>query len=173
VLDENGNEIECEVICLFSCDETGKDYIIYTDNSVDEDGDTRVFASIYDPEVSNSKMMPIETEKEWAMIEAVLEELQSAAEDEELDEDFDEDFDEDEEDVTFSEEERAFLEVLLRRRGLDPDLLSGVDSDILFSDDEDEDIDEEQAHALLKALFEDHDPDLDLLSGEDEEDEDE
>lgn len=76
-LDENGSEKVCEVLFTFDSDETGKSYIVYTDNSVDENGGTRVFASTYDPNAKEQRLMPIETEKEWKIIEIILEELQA------------------------------------------------------------------------------------------------
>lgn len=58
-------------------EETGKSYIVYTDNSVDEDGNTQVFEPIYNPDSDEQRLMPIETEKEWKIIEIILEELQA------------------------------------------------------------------------------------------------
>ena len=46
VIDEKGNEIECEVLFTFESDETGKNYIVYTDNTTDDLGNTKVYASI-------------------------------------------------------------------------------------------------------------------------------
>ena len=66
VLDENGKEVECEVIVTFESDETGKNYIVYTDNTLDENGCTKVFASIFEPNSDDMVLQPIETEKEWA-----------------------------------------------------------------------------------------------------------
>lgn len=77
VLDENGKEVECEVIVTFESDETGKNYIVYTDNTLDENGCTKVFASIFEPNSDDMVLQPIETEKEWAIVELILEELQS------------------------------------------------------------------------------------------------
>ena len=77
VLDENGKEVECEVIVTFESDETGKNYIVYTDNTLDENGCTKVFASIFEPNSDDMVLHPIETEKEWAIVELILEELQS------------------------------------------------------------------------------------------------
>ena len=77
VLDENGKEVECEVIVTFESDETGKNYIVYTDNTLDENGCTKVFASIFDPNSDDMVLQPIKTEKEWAIVELILEELQS------------------------------------------------------------------------------------------------
>ena len=79
VFDDNGKEVECEVLFTFDSDETGKSYMVYTDNSVDEDGNTRVYASIYDPNQDEIKLEPIETEKEWKIIETILQEVQEAA----------------------------------------------------------------------------------------------
>lgn len=79
VLNDEGKEIECEVLLTFESEETGKNYIVYTDNSIDEDGNTKVFASIYNPDEDETKLLPIETEKEWRIIETILEELQNEA----------------------------------------------------------------------------------------------
>ena len=49
VINSDGFEVECEVLFTFESEETGKNYIVYTDNTVDEDGNTKVYASIYDP----------------------------------------------------------------------------------------------------------------------------
>ena len=76
VIDEKGNEIECEVLFTFESDETGKNYIVYTDNTTDEVGNTKVYASIYNPDEENLKLTAIETEKEWKIIETILDELQ-------------------------------------------------------------------------------------------------
>lgn len=77
VMDENGKEIDCEVLFTFESTETNKNYIVYTDDSIDEEGNTRVYASIYNPGEEQLKLSPIETEKEWKIIETVLEELQA------------------------------------------------------------------------------------------------
>ena len=50
VIDDQGNEIECEVLFTFESDETNKNYIVYTDNTTDEQGNTKVYASIYTPD---------------------------------------------------------------------------------------------------------------------------
>lgn len=78
VLDENDGEVKCKVQFIFESEGTGKSYIVYTDNSVDAEGNTQVYVSIYGPESNEQKLMPIETEKEWKIIEIILTELQSA-----------------------------------------------------------------------------------------------
>lgn len=83
VINDEGREVECEVLFTFESEETGKNYIVYTDDTVDEDGNTKVYASIYDPNSDESKLLPIETEKEWRIIEVILDELQSEISDNE------------------------------------------------------------------------------------------
>ena len=76
VIDDEGKEIECETLFTFESDETGKNYIVYTDNTTDEEGNTKVYASIYNPDEDETKLIPIESEKEWKIIETILDELQ-------------------------------------------------------------------------------------------------
>ena len=77
VINDEGKEIECEVLFTFESDETKKNYIVYTDNTLDEEGNTKVYASIYNPDEDETKLLPIETDKEWKIIETILEELQN------------------------------------------------------------------------------------------------
>lgn len=79
VTNDEGKEVECEVLFTFESDETKKNYIVYTDNTLDEEGNTKVYASIYNPEEEETKLLPIETDKEWKIIETILEELQNEA----------------------------------------------------------------------------------------------
>ena len=79
VINDEGKEITCNVLFTFDSEETGKSYICYTDNSKDAEGNTQVFASIFDPTKETTKLEPIETEKEWKIIEIVLKELQDEA----------------------------------------------------------------------------------------------
>lgn len=76
MLDENGNEVVYDVLFTFESEETNKNYIVYTDNAKDESGNIEVYASIYDPKDPNSKLEAITTEKEWKVIETILETLQ-------------------------------------------------------------------------------------------------
>ena len=76
MIDEAGNEREYDVLFTFESEETHKNYIVYTDNTKDAEGNVEVYASIYDPNDPNSKLEAIETEKEWKVIETILETLQ-------------------------------------------------------------------------------------------------
>ena len=76
VLNDDGKEIECEVLFTFESDETKKNYIVYTDNTTDNDGNVKVYASVYNPESDKTDLLPIETDREWKIIETILESIQ-------------------------------------------------------------------------------------------------
>ena len=76
MIDENGIEVVYDVLFTFESDETGKNYIVYTDNTKDETGSIQVYASVYDPQDATGRLEAIETEKEWKVIETILETLQ-------------------------------------------------------------------------------------------------
>lgn len=76
VLDENGQEVVCEILFTFNSEETKKDYMVYTDNTTDEDGNIKVYASIFDPKAEKTELIPIETDREWKIIETILESIQ-------------------------------------------------------------------------------------------------
>ena len=86
ITNDEGQEVECEVLFTFESDETGKNYMVYTDNTVDEEGHTKVYASIYNPDEEDQTLQPIETDKEWTIIETILNELQEEAKKEGTDE---------------------------------------------------------------------------------------
>lgn len=76
MIDENGVEKQYDVLFTFESEETNKNYIAYTDNSTDADGKLSVFASTYEPNAEEVELKAIETDKEWKIIETVLESLQ-------------------------------------------------------------------------------------------------
>jgi len=76
VLDENGNQVVCEPLFTFDSEETKKQYVVYTDNSKDEFGNVRVFASIYKMTDKGGELLPIKTDREWKVIETILETIQ-------------------------------------------------------------------------------------------------
>lgn len=76
LVDENGKEVEYEVLFTYESDETKKNYIVYTDNTKDAEGNIQVYASTYNYTDSNSTLGAIETEKEWKIVETILNTLQ-------------------------------------------------------------------------------------------------
>lgn len=81
IVNDNGEEIKCEILFTYEDEKTKKNYMAYTDNTLDEEGNTKVYASIFNPEEENPVLLPIETEEEWKLIEGILSSL--ASEDEE------------------------------------------------------------------------------------------
>ena len=76
VIDNEGKEIEFEVLFTFESDETNKNYMVYTDNSQDENGNVRVYASVFKPDAEPLELLPVETEREWKIIETILESIE-------------------------------------------------------------------------------------------------
>lgn len=67
----NGEPVEYDVLFTFDSDVTDKSYIAYTDNTLDENGNIKVYASIYDPD-NLENLSDIETEEEWNLVNNVL-----------------------------------------------------------------------------------------------------
>ena len=72
LIGSNGEKKEFEVILTVESKEFGKNYIVYTDYSQDENGNYKTYASIYDGTGDSLDLEPITTEEEWDMIENVL-----------------------------------------------------------------------------------------------------
>ena len=76
VCNNEGEEVKCELLLTFEDSTTGKNYIVYTDNTEDEEGNTRVYANQFDPNGNASSLLPIEDERMWTVIEEMLTEMQ-------------------------------------------------------------------------------------------------
>lgn len=66
VVDDNGNELEFDVLFTFESEETQKKYVLYYDSSLEE---PEVYSSIYDDE---GHLYPIDTPDEWELVEEVF-----------------------------------------------------------------------------------------------------
>ena len=82
IVNDEGKEIKCEILFTYEDEKTKKNYMAYTDNTLDDEGNTKVYASIYNPEEENPVLLPIETDEEWKMIEAILTSLSNNDENE-------------------------------------------------------------------------------------------
>ncbi len=74
VLNENGEEIEAEVLLYFSLDKTGKDYILYTFGEVDENTMETIHASIIIEEQNGYKLETMPDE-DWDTVKEVMREI--------------------------------------------------------------------------------------------------
>lgn len=72
ITNDQGETLECEVVMTIDSDEFKKSYIIYTDHTMDETGNLKIYASIYDPTGASLDLKPVTEDKEWDMIEAIL-----------------------------------------------------------------------------------------------------
>ena len=76
ITNAEGQQLECDVLFTFDSDETGKSYIAYTDNTTDDNGNIKVYASIYDPTGEDLSLQPLTDPKEWKVIESILSSIQ-------------------------------------------------------------------------------------------------
>jgi uncharacterized protein YrzB (UPF0473 family) len=72
IIDKDGKEIEFEILFTFESDETNKNYMVYTDNTTDEEGNIKVYASVFNPNAEPLELLPVETEREWKVIETII-----------------------------------------------------------------------------------------------------
>jgi uncharacterized protein YrzB (UPF0473 family) len=76
IKNDEGKELVCDVLFTFDNEENNKSYIVFTDNTTDENGSVKVYANTYDPSGKKDDLGVIETEKEWQIIEKLLASLQ-------------------------------------------------------------------------------------------------
>ncbi len=75
VTDESGDQSVCDVLLTFENEETGKDYIVYTDNTKDSAGKVQVYASVYTKNELTHEitLQDIETNEEWETVSEAIE----------------------------------------------------------------------------------------------------
>ena len=80
VTDKSGSTVEYEILFTFDSDETKKSYIVFTDNTTDEDGSIVTYAATYDKTGESLELQDIETDEEWNLIEHLLSNIEEASE---------------------------------------------------------------------------------------------
>ena len=76
VVGDNGKKIKCEVLFTFTSDETNKNYMLYTDNSLDDEGNIKTYVATYDEISENTKLSPVTSDEELEMVEKMLKEYE-------------------------------------------------------------------------------------------------
>ena len=71
VVNNDGVEIDYEILTTFYLKETGKNYVIYTDIESDSEMDVNVYAAIYDLD-GDCMLEEITTDMEWNYVEEIL-----------------------------------------------------------------------------------------------------
>ena len=85
VVNDFGEDVQCEILFVYEDEETGVNYIAYTDNTMDEEGNTKVYASRFDPTKENPTLYPLESAEEWEKMEQLLASLSDDEDSEEPD----------------------------------------------------------------------------------------
>lgn len=75
IVADDGSVEEVEVIIAFEFKDNKKEYVVYTKNEKDENGNITVYVSHVDRESGEPKLFGIEDESEWGRIKDVLREL--------------------------------------------------------------------------------------------------
>lgn len=73
-IDKDGKELKYEILMSFLWTKTNKNYIVYTDNTKDENNNLNIYAGIY----KNDRIDSIETSEEWDEIDKRLKKLEKA-----------------------------------------------------------------------------------------------
>lgn len=68
---KDGEQKAFDVILTFKNEENQKDYVVYTDNSYDEENKLKIYAAIYNP-LTNKYISQVETQEEWNKIYDLL-----------------------------------------------------------------------------------------------------
>lgn len=73
-IDENGNEVLCNILFTFESEEFGKNYVLFTPVTGEEEEEIEVAAASYVPSEDGTvgELFAVETDEEWEMIEEVL-----------------------------------------------------------------------------------------------------
>lgn len=75
IVSEDGSVEEVEVVIAFEFKDTKKEYVVYTKNERDENGNITVYVSNINRESGRPKLLGVESDEEWNRIKDVLREL--------------------------------------------------------------------------------------------------
>jgi len=85
VIGESGNKEIVEVVCAFEFKDNHKEYVVYTKNETDKNGNVTVYVSNVDRRFNEPQLIGVDNEKEWDRIKEVLRELSTPDEDDDDD----------------------------------------------------------------------------------------
>ncbi len=80
ILEKNNEEVECDVLFTFDCEDTMRSYVGYTDHSMGKNGRKNIYVSSYSPFDKKQELVNVTDERELAMIAEVLEEIDESTE---------------------------------------------------------------------------------------------
>jgi len=73
ILETNNQTIECNVLLKFKDEEYKKNYLVYTDNTEDQEGNLNLFIGSYEPETNCFEINDITDQKELETIATKIE----------------------------------------------------------------------------------------------------
>ncbi len=73
-LESEGEKVVYTTILTYNDEKRKKSYVLYTDNTLDDDGDINMYAATYDPNSTTFELNPVETDEEWDEIQQVYDE---------------------------------------------------------------------------------------------------
>ena len=73
--DKFGNDIVCEVIATYHDDNTNKDYIVYTDKTLDENKKLKVYYGLYEKVGNGIKLKEAKTPEEKSIGLQIIKEI--------------------------------------------------------------------------------------------------
>ena len=68
----NGTKVEYNVVLTVKNTTNNKNYIVYTDNTLDKNNKIRLYAGIYDPNLPNPYIGEPATKEEWTYITNII-----------------------------------------------------------------------------------------------------
>ena len=72
---ENGKKVQYDIIIEFSSNKNNKNYVVYTNNIKDNNGNVNVLSAIYEKDIQNENIYilhPIKSKEELDMINNIL-----------------------------------------------------------------------------------------------------
>ena len=75
IIKENGDVVNYKILFTFKCEEINKDYIAFTDESIDQDGNMNIYIAYYNPDKELNELIPVTDENELNMAMEVFEQV--------------------------------------------------------------------------------------------------
>lgn len=75
IVNEDGSIEKVEVVVAFEFKDTQKEYVVYTRNEKDDNGNVTVYVSNVDRSGESPKLLGVDSDEEWSRIKDVLREL--------------------------------------------------------------------------------------------------
>lgn len=75
LVEEDGSRTEAEVVIAFKVEDTGREYIIYTKNEIDDKGNVTVYVSAIEEVNGVKQLTGIASDEEWQQIKEIIKKL--------------------------------------------------------------------------------------------------